>query len=244
MDVSSGELKKLQRSKSSLSSAETREKILRAAGIIFSELGYEAATTRSICESAGANAAAVNYHFGDKLGLYTQVLERCVVTQDSLAIERAPYTEPAVELRKFIAKMFESLFETENTVQYARLMAHEMARPSPALARLVERIIRPRAAMLCKTVARFTGRPASALETRLAAHSIMAQILHYMHSRAVLELVWPNWKLDAKARAAIVDHVVAFSVGGLRATKPRPAAPILSRHKHKARRPKQPLDGN
>jgi AcrR family transcriptional regulator len=212
-------------------SEETRDKLLRAAEVIFSDLGYEAATTRNICDRAGANSAAVNYHFGDKLGLYTQVLERCVSKQDLLTIDRSTSRQPKDALRDFIATMFENLFATEGAAQYARLMAHEMARPSPALAKLVERMIRPRMVMLCKLVARCTGRPASALETRLAAHSIVAQILNYMHSRAVIELLWPKWKLDVKARATIIRHVVAFSLGGLRATTPRGSTRARLRNK-------------
>jgi TetR/AcrR family transcriptional regulator, regulator of cefoperazone and chloramphenicol sensitivity len=231
MSASGGGLKKLQNAKASMRSVETRDKLLRAAEIIFSELGYEAATTRHICDRAGANAAAVNYHFGDKLGLYTLVLERSVINQELLAIEQAHSIQPAEALREFIANMFESLFAPRDAAQYARLMAHEMARPTPALARLVERIIRPRMVTLCKLVARCTGRPASAMETRLAAHSIVAQILNYMHSRTVIEVLWPNWKLDAKTRAAVVDHVVAFSLGGLRATTPRLNTRTRSRKK-------------
>ena len=46
----------------------TREKLLDVAGRIFADRGYRAATIREICLAAGANVAAVNYHFGDKMG--------------------------------------------------------------------------------------------------------------------------------------------------------------------------------
>ena len=54
----------------------TRDKLIEAAGSVFAERGYRAATIREICRRAGANVAAVNYTFGDKMGLYTEVL-RC-----------------------------------------------------------------------------------------------------------------------------------------------------------------------
>ena len=54
----------------------TRDKLLDVAGRIFADRGYHAATIREICVAAGANIAAVNYHFGDKLGLYTEVVQQ------------------------------------------------------------------------------------------------------------------------------------------------------------------------
>ena len=54
--------------------AETRRQLLEAAGAVFAEVGFRNATVREICRHAGANIAAVNYHFGDKETLYAEVL--------------------------------------------------------------------------------------------------------------------------------------------------------------------------
>ena len=52
----------------------TKERISSAALTVFSETGYHRATIREIVYRAGANIAAVNYHFGGKESLYLSVL--------------------------------------------------------------------------------------------------------------------------------------------------------------------------
>ena len=52
----------------------TRERLLEAAGEVFSERGYEKATVREIVKRAKTNLNAVNYHFRDKEQLYVAVL--------------------------------------------------------------------------------------------------------------------------------------------------------------------------
>src|ERR1700694_3056663 len=67
----------------------TREKLLEVAEQVFAKHGYQAATIREICVRAGANVAAVNYHFGDKLGLYTEVLEQSARAAQIEAVRNA-----------------------------------------------------------------------------------------------------------------------------------------------------------
>lgn len=55
-------------------SFSTRESILYVAEKLFAERGYEAVTSKEICEQAKVNLAAVNYYFGGKEALYQEVL--------------------------------------------------------------------------------------------------------------------------------------------------------------------------
>ena len=56
----------------------TRERILDAAEALFGEEGFEGVSLRDITGRAGANVAAVNYHFGSKDKLVEAVVERHV----------------------------------------------------------------------------------------------------------------------------------------------------------------------
>lgn len=55
-------------------SERTREILKRVAREVFAEYGFEGAKTRDIGERAGLNKAMINYHFGGKQGLFTEML--------------------------------------------------------------------------------------------------------------------------------------------------------------------------
>src|SRR5438445_6891162 len=58
------------------SHSETRERVLDTAERLFAEKGLEAVSVRDITQAAEANLGAVNYHFGTKEALITEVFER------------------------------------------------------------------------------------------------------------------------------------------------------------------------
>ena len=56
--------------------ADTRERVLDAAEILFGREGLSRPSVRQITSEAGVNVAAVNYHFGSREGLVEAVFER------------------------------------------------------------------------------------------------------------------------------------------------------------------------
>jgi AcrR family transcriptional regulator len=56
--------------------ADKRVNILEAAEKLFSELGYEGASTRQIAKEAGANMAMINYYFGSKEGVFVEIMSQ------------------------------------------------------------------------------------------------------------------------------------------------------------------------
>lgn len=61
--------------------------MLEAAEALIAEKGFEAVSLRDITQKAGANVAAINYHFGSREGLLTLVMMRYVkpVSEERLA---------------------------------------------------------------------------------------------------------------------------------------------------------------
>ena len=56
-------------------SAETRERLLRAARLAFADVGYAATTNRELAARAGITTAAIYHYFPSKADLYLAVLE-------------------------------------------------------------------------------------------------------------------------------------------------------------------------
>lgn len=53
----------------------TKEKLLEKALLLFSKQGFEGTSTKEICDAAGANIAAITYHFGTKENLLHEVIQ-------------------------------------------------------------------------------------------------------------------------------------------------------------------------
>jgi TetR/AcrR family transcriptional regulator, regulator of cefoperazone and chloramphenicol sensitivity len=212
---------------------ETRARIIEAAGEVFAETGFEKATVREICARAHANIAAVNYHFRDKLGLYTEVLKAAACNGRAVLEEAHAVADPEQALRLFIHGMFRRMHEADSPSRYARVMMHELAQPTGALDVVVEQMVRPNSRILCAIVGQLLNRPPDDELTRLSAASVIAQVVHHVHAKPVIQKLWPGLKSSPEARERIADHIANFSLAALHALRGS-SAPA----RHSARRSK------
>jgi TetR/AcrR family transcriptional regulator, regulator of cefoperazone and chloramphenicol sensitivity len=198
---------------------ETHARVVESAGEVFAEVGFEKATVREICARAHANIAAVNYHFGDKRGLYTEVLKAAVCKQREIADKAQSIADPEQALRHFIRGMLQKMQEADRPAWYARVMSHELAQPTPALDVVVEHLIRPNSRVLCAIVGKILDRPPLDDTTRLCAHSVIGQVVHHVHARPVIALLWPELKATPETIDRVADHIADFSLAALRAIR-------------------------
>jgi AcrR family transcriptional regulator len=217
-------------------SAATRQKLVDSAGPIFAEKGYYSATVREICKRAGANVAAVNYHFNDKLGLYEEVLIQCKraahVDQVRAALDQSGSPEDI--LRAVIRARVQGLRKNAMASWQLRIFAHELTDPTPALSRMIERISRPIYDRLLELTAKIIGMPPHHTKTRLCAHSVMGQILFYVFAGPLFARFSPEMKLTDEMLEQIANHIADFSLAYLRETG-RTARSGPKRHNEKAR---------
>ena len=115
---------------------ETQEQVLEAALEVFARKGYRETKVAEICRKAGANVAAVNYHFGGKEQLYAEVWKRAFAeAQERLPVDGGlPSTASAKQrLRAMIAAMFSRILREGVQSRSGRLLLQEMAQPSEVL---------------------------------------------------------------------------------------------------------------
>ncbi len=219
---------------------ETREKLLAAAQAVFVEVGFYDATVREICRRAGVNLALINYHFKDKLGLYTEVLKNATMTSKLVMLDRAndPDADPVDLLLGLITVMIRNMSRTDHAFDI--LMRQERLRPTPAMAFHIEETMRPGYIAMCTLVGRILQLPAEHQRCRLATHSIIGQIKHFGEPERLLSQLDPAI-LAGKAPEEIADFITRFSLSYLQADVercPLPRARPDRADRAKKRKPK------
>ena len=199
--------------------SKTEDRVLAAAGEVFAEVGYRAATLREICRRAQANIAAVNYHFHDKEQLYSAVLQQAVMAAGEGLAQLAPPAALGAEekLRHFIGRFLHNLLGVDRPARLLRLWAHEMLEPTPALDVAVEISVRPVNRILSQIVEELLGPAAATATIRDCTGSILSQCASYQQCSVVVARVDQIDVHDPATIDRLAEHVFQFSLGGIRA---------------------------
>src|SRR5262245_8104486 len=197
-------------------SNETRQRLLEAAAEVFADGGYRRATIAKICRLAGANIAAVNYHFGGKQELYAAVFEyaqRRASTEDTAAVDEA--APPEDRLRAHVVTFVGRLLDPRRPAWIARLPAHELIEPTPVLDRLVRNRMRANHQLIASAIRDLLGPDATPETVRLCTLSVVSQCVFYRNSAAVVTRLYPEI-VPSKEVERIADHVTQFSLAAIR----------------------------
>jgi len=200
----------------------TRQRLLDAAAAIFAEKGYKAANVREICERAGANIAAVNYHFGGKEHLYVETVRHAY--ESTAAATPMPQWSDDVpaerRLRDFIHTFLARLLLQPESACPMQLIMCEVADPTTACREFVEGYVRPTEAILQRILDDLLPAGVPRSERNLVVGSIIGQCLHYHHARWILPLLLGPEEAARLDVERLADHIWRFSLAGLRGMYP------------------------
>jgi len=200
---------------------ETRQRLLEAAGEVFAAKGFQAATVREICSRAGANLAAINYHFGDKERLYVEAVRHA----HSAGAEQPPHhwpsdTRPEEKLRQYIGHVLRNMLQVKKPAWHAQLMFREMFTPTAACVELVEADIRPRAEALNRIIDELVPGDTPSVDRHLIAFSVIGQCLFFNAGNRVAELLVGEDEFRSYDVDKLRDHITGFTLAALGHRRP------------------------
>jgi len=201
---------------------ETRARLLEEGRRLFAAKGFRSVTVREICTAAGANVASVNYYFGDKLGLYREVLDGAIaVMQQSTdrAREAGEGGTPEQKLRAFIRVFLQRIGQVKDPWIH-QMMTHEMAEPTAALDEVVRRVIVPRIDYMRELVADILDVEAADDRVLRCVLSVQSQF-HAAMANPVSKRLVPGFTGDPEAVDRLAQHIADFSIGGIRSLRKR-----------------------
>jgi AcrR family transcriptional regulator len=201
---------------------ETRKRILQAACEVFAARGYRAATVAAICRLAGANSAAVNYHFQDKESLYVEVWRHAA--EEAMRLYPfdggVPATAPVQErLRGFLVALLKRMTDRGRLGSFHRLRLMEMANPSGLIDRVQWQAVQPMRDYIHKLLKELlgpdvTGQELNHCELSLVGPCLMAQ----MTCQHPLPGSGLGPELDFESFA---NHCTEFLVAGVKSVRAR-----------------------
>lgn len=199
----------------------TRDRLLQAAGQVFAENGFQAATVREICRRAEVNVAAVNYYFRGKEALYGEALAYAYRQADARYPLALSGGDAEQRLRHYVGNFLRRLLDQSQLGWHGRLIAREIAEPSAVLDGFVASALVPATALLQNIVAELLGPDSEPNLIRRCALSVLGQCLMYRHARAVIERTCPELIAGPEEIEHTVEHIVTFSLAALRGLRSR-----------------------
>lgn len=195
----------------------TRSRILEAAGELFAMTGYAETPNKAIAAHAQVDLASINYHFGNRSGLYQAVLVAAhsqlfsVTALQQLVGGNLP---PSSKLRAVIEQLVEQATREPQAWQL-RVLSRELLAPTSHLQILIQDEGLPKIALLKHMVSEITHIPAQdpAL-TRCLLNIIAPCLMLLVGSRT---FPGPLQEISRMPAQTITDHLYRFAMGGLEA---------------------------
>jgi AcrR family transcriptional regulator len=165
-----------------------RDRLLDEAMRLFSDRGFDAVTTREICAAAGVNPGAIHYHFGDKDGLYREVLRLPVV---ALQQQLQGFDDPALSLHEAIRRFIQPFLFDDGACS-AQLFFREMQSPSAIFMDTVARDMEPFFDRFARLLARHAGMAEPDIAIHQLAMGLQTMAHDYTMSRTLLDAFRPE----------------------------------------------------
>ncbi len=203
-------------------SHDKRQRLLEAAGEVFAQRGFKAATIQEISQRANANIASVNYHFRDKETLYREVfrfaMEQSRERYLSYPIdtsERRPVQRLRLELRRYLKVSF----APSRAPWQAMMFYREMLEPTEVFESLVSERMAPYQKYIESLVRDVAGQQIDEHFVRFASYAAISLCGSFQTAQNYIKKLYPDERFNAESSDELADLITTFVAGGLRALK-------------------------
>ena len=196
--------------------ATTRAQILESAGTLVAANGFAETTSKAIAAHAGVDLASINYHFGNRDGLYRATLveaHRRLIRLEDLQTIAHQAIPPEDKLRRLLDKIVGHVAGGPHWS--ARVLGRELASPSSHIAVLRDEEAPPKLDVVLGILSEITGIP-------VGKPALMSCLVSVAAPCAMLMIVGEN--LPSAQRGILhlqpgelSAHLQRFALAGLKA---------------------------
>ncbi|MCP5181562.1 MAG: CerR family C-terminal domain-containing protein [Pseudomonadales bacterium] len=181
-----------------ITATDTRTALVQSAIRLIGLNGYEGVTTRQLAQDAGANVAAISYHFGGKDGLCKAAIDHvvslvqprldfvgAVVAQARELAGNDPVRQARL-LAQIVETMLETLLRTPELRSVLPFVVREMFAPGPYFDRFYRAVPQRVHELLTDVVAWILDLDTGSDAAKIRAHAVLGQLLVFQFGRPVL----------------------------------------------------------
>lgn len=193
--------------------AGARGRLVLSALRLFAEKGYEATSTREICEAAGANISAIRYYFGDKAGLYraafTEPMGDSPCGTNISAYADLPLPEA---LGRFFSEFLEPLKKGEELGLVMKLHFREMIEPTGAWQQEIDAEIKPQHTALVSLLKTHLGLQRIDADIQRLTFAIIGMAVHFYVGQDVVAAIAPQLLSTPKSIDTLAERLAGYAV--------------------------------
>ena len=203
---------------------ETKTMIMNAAEKLFAAQGYAAPSLRAITQAADVNLAAVNYHFGGKLGLLEAIYNRRIAPMNQTRIELLEKLEktwgarpiPLEGLVESFVKPALSMSRDENGKHFVTLLGRSYMEPKPVLQEQVRGMfseVSERFATSFERTLPYLSRD----ELYCRMHFMVGVLAYCMSGADLMRMIASSHFLENASSETLINNLVSFICNGMAA---------------------------
>lgn len=201
---------------------DARSRLVFAALRLFAEKGYKAASTREICDAAGANISAIRYYFGDKAGLYRAAFIE-PMGDSTCSTNLAAYQHLALPeiLSRFFSEFLEPLKKGEEFRLVMKLHYREMIEPTGAWQQEIDAEIKPQHALLVSLLKEHLSLQRIDADLHRLAFSLIGMAVYFYVGQDVVSTISPQLLSSAKHIDALAERLAGYAMAMIDSEKVR-----------------------